>query len=408
MSDNKRDFSRREILIGGTAAAAGTVAGVTLLGEDADAGAKAKAKKEAEKPVPQIPRRVLGKTGKSIPILVFGAGFRLNPVFEPLLAEAYRYGMNYIDAADCYGGSTCEAAVAAFHKRMKNRSNLWITSKSDEHEPNAFEKRLNRSLQRLESSYIDLYYLHALKDKAYLSKDLEKKVAKLKKEGKIKYFGFSCHNANVVELMNIAATLPWIDSIMFRYNFRQYGNKDLNKAIDACHKANIGLIAMKTQGSSSSFVPQWKKFNQKGQWNKYQAVLKAVWADSRITAAVSHMDNFQKLRENIAAALNRKKLTQLEIDELVRYAAITRDLSCDGCEHLCNGAIEANVQIGTTMRYLMYHDVYGQQSEARELFASLPPEARDFSSIDFSAAQAACPHNINIQHHMERASKILV
>ncbi len=405
MSDNKREFSRREILIGGSTAAVGAAAGVTILGDN-DADAKG-AEKE-KKPIPQVPRRTLGKTGQSIPILVFGAGFRLNPVFEPLLAEAYRYGVNYIDAADCYGGETCEGAVAAFHQRMNNRNKLWITSQSDEHEPNAFEKRLNRSLQRLNTKYIDLYYLHALKDKDYLSKDLEKKVAKLKREGKIKYFGFSCHNHNVVELMNLAATLPWIDSIMFRYNFRQYGNKELNKAIDACHRANIGLIAMKTQGSSSSFVPKWKDFQKKGQWNKYQAVLKAVWADSRITAAVSHMDNFQKLRENIAAAVNRKKLTQLEINELVRYASITRDLSCDGCEHICNGAMGANLQIGTTMRYLMYHDVYGQQDEARELFASLPPEARDFANIDFSAAQAACPHNIDIQSHMERAGKILV
>lgn len=399
MSGEKKEMSRREILVGGATLAAGTMIGAPLA---VDNPAEAATKK-----VPQVPRRVLGKTKQDIPILLFGAGFRLNPVFDPKLAEALRYGVNYIDAADCYGGETCEAAVASFHKRLKARKKLWITSKSDHHDHAGMAKRLDRSLKRLDTSYVDMYYLHGLKDKSYLNKQLAATVAQLKKQGKLRFFGFSCHSYNVVELMNEAAKLPWIDSIMFRYNFRQYGNKALNKAIDACHKAGIGLIAMKTQGSSSSFEPQWKKFRKKGKWNKYQAVLKAVWADPRITAAVSHMDTFQKLRENIAAALDPKKLTMLERQELIRYASATRSLACDGCEHICNAAVPANVQIGTTMRYLMYHDVYGQQDEAKALFASLPEEARNIQSIDFSAASQACPHNIDIDSHLKRALKIL-
>ena len=120
----------------------------------------------------------------------------------------------------------------------------------------------------------------------------------------MRHFGFSCHAGNVVELMNKAAGLPWIESIMFRYNFRKYGDKELNKAIDACAKADIGLIAMKTQGSEASFADAWKKFEKTGKFTKHQAVLKAVWEDARITAAVSAMNTFEKLRENIAAALD--------------------------------------------------------------------------------------------------------
>jgi predicted aldo/keto reductase-like oxidoreductase len=402
MSDKKIVLSKREFLVGSAAVAAAAALGSPIRVEEAEAG------KPKAKPVPQVPRRILGKTKQSIPILLFGAGFRLNGVFDPKLAEAMRYGVNYFDVADCYGGETSEAALASYHKRTKSRGKMWITSKSDEHDPKGFEARLDRSLKRLQTNHVDLYYLHALKDKAYLSKALEKKVAELKKAGKMKHFGFSCHHGNVVELMNLAATLPWIDSIMFRYNFRQYGNKALNKAIDACHKAGIGLIAMKTQGSAASFEPQWKKFRKKGKWNKHQAVLKAVWADNRITAAVSHMDTFRKLRENIGAAVDRTKLTQLEIQELKRYASLSRDMACDGCEHICNATIPTNVQIGTTLRYLMYHDVYGQTQEAKALFASLPADARSFQNIDFSAAQKACPHNLDIDTLLKRAGIVLV
>lgn len=399
MSDKKWDLSRRDILTG-SAALAGSVLASPLLLNDAEA-----AKKKA---TPQVPQKVLGKTKQNIPILLFGAGFRMNQVFDPKLAEAVRYGVTYIDAADCYGGGTSENAVAQYHKRMKNRKNLWITSKSDEWDPDPFAKRLDRSLKRLQTNYVDLYYLHGLDDKSVLTTKLAKKVEQLKKQGKLRYFGFSCHSSNVVELMNIASKLSWVDSIMFRYNFRQYGNKALNKAIDACAKANIGLIAMKTQGSSASFEPQWKKFKKKGKFNKHQAVLKAVWADQRITAAVSHMDTFQKLRENIAAALDRTKLTSLEVQELKRYAAATRSMACDGCDHICNSVIPADVQIGNTMRYLMYHDVYGHTDEAKALFANLPAAARSFEHLDFSAATAACPNNIDLNYFLKRAGKVLV
>ena len=65
--------------------------------------------------------------------------------------------------------------------------------------------------------------------------------------------------------------------------------------MDACAKANIGLIAMKTQRSEAGIAGAWKKFEQTGKWSKHQAVLKAVWADPRISAAVSQMDNLDKL-----------------------------------------------------------------------------------------------------------------
>jgi predicted aldo/keto reductase-like oxidoreductase len=194
---------------------------------------------------------------------------------------------------------------------------------------------------------------------------------------------------------------------MFRYNFRQYGNAELNRAIDACAKADIGLIAMKTQGSEASFQDAWRKFEQTGKWNKYQAVLKAVWADSRIAAAVSHMDTFEKLRENIGAALDRTSLGDAEVQALNRYADATRSLACDGCDHLCGAAVNAPVRIGATMRFLMYHEVYGEAEKARRLFRALPAESQRLEGVDFSGANAACPNGIDVAWHMERARRIL-
>ena len=399
MSTKGSHLNRREVISLGAAA----LAAPSLLAREALAADK---KKDAD--LPQVPRRVLGKTGKSIPILLMGGAVKLDPRFDPKLAEALRFGVNYIDAADCYGGGSCEPAVASFHKRAKVRDKLWITSKSDEHDPKGFEETLNKSLQRLETDHVELYYLHALKDPDYLSPELAKTVERLKKAGKMTHFGFSCHHGNVVELLNLAAKTPWVESVMFRYNFRQYGDKELNKAIDACAKANVGLIAMKTQGSEASFKNAWEKFEKTGKWNKYQAVLKAVWADKRITAAVSHMDTFEKLKENIAAALDKTELGVVERKALYRYADATRSEACDGCDHLCNPAVDGPVQIGSTLRYLMYHDMYDEQEKAKKLFKELPTEAQAIRDVDFSHAERACPHGVEVARLMGRAAEVLV
>ena len=355
----------------------------------------------------KVPRRVLGKTGEMIPILCMGGSLPLDPRFDPKLAECVKYGVDYFDQADCYSGGEAESAVGAFQTRAKLRSKIWITSKSDDKDPKEFEETFNKSLEKLQTDYVDMYYLHALRRAEDINDDLKVVVDRLKKAKKMRFFGFSCHGSNVVELLNLAAKTPWIDSVMFRYNFHQYGNDELNRAMDAAFKAKVGMIAMKTQGAAVSLDVKVKKLEQSGKWNKFQAVMKAVWEDERISGAVSDMDNLDKVRENIGAALDKTKLTRLELEELHKYAAATRSLTCDGCDHLCGAKVDASLQIGPTLRYLMYHDVYGKSELARDLYRKLPQPARQVSGVDFGAAAAACPHGVDIGRWMSRAADVL-
>ncbi len=388
--------SRRTVLKGGAAAGGLVLASSLGVGPSAIQAA----------PV-QVPKRVLGKTGEKIPILAMGGSLPLDPRFDPKLAECVKYGVNYFDQADCYSGGEGELALGAFHTRANLRSKIWITTKSDDKDPKGFEKTFHESLEKLKTDYVDMYYLHGLRKPEQINDDLKVVVEKLRKEKKLKYFGFSCHDGTVAELLELAARTPWIDSVMFRYNFQQYGNDKLNRAIDAAYKGKVGLIAMKTQGSAVSFEPQWKKFEQTGKWNKYQAVMKAVWADERITSAVSDMDNLDKVRENVGAAIDKTKLTRAEMESLYQYAAATRGVTCDGCDHLCGPAAGAALKIGPTLRYLMYHDVYGKTDLAKEMYRKLPSAARTLTGANFTQARAACPHNVDIAHWMQRAQEVL-
>jgi len=391
MSD-RHELSRRHLLTLGAVASAGAMA---------PSIAEAQAK-------PQVPRRVLGKTKQSIPILLVGGGMGFKGSSDRRIDVALQYGANYIDTSRKYAGGRSEIGAGAALKRLKARSKTWITSKTGKWTAKGFEQDVAMSLDAMKTSFIDLYFLHQLDTVDPLDdKELIKTVERLKKEGKIRYFGFSCHHGNVPELLRAAAKRSYVDAVMFRYNFRQYGDKELNLAIDAAAKANVGLIAMKTQGSEAGFQDAWKKFEQTGKWNKYQAVLKAVWADTRITAAVSHMEDLKQLRENLAAAVDKAKLGQLDRDALDRYAEATRPYACHGCDHLCGAAVAAPVQIAKTLRSLTYHDAYRDPEKARRVFNELPEQARRLGDVDFSGATAACPHGVDVAALMKRASQVL-
>ncbi len=379
-----------------------------LAGMAALLGSRISGAAEAPPPpgLPKVPRRVLGKTKETVPVLLMGGAMRFDQTFDPKLAECLRFGVNYFDTADCYAGGTSEIAIGNFLEKTGKRNEVWITTKSDDHTPSGLARVLDRSLERLKTKQVDMLFLHALKDPRTLSPEVAQAAEQFKKAGKIRFFGFSCHDSTVAELISRAAEIGWIDAVMFRYNFREYGNTELNRAMDAAHKAGVGLIAMKTQGSAVSFEDSVNKFTEKS-FTRHQAVLKAVWADERISAAVSQMDTLEKIKSNVAAALDKTSLAESDIMELQRYADATRHLYCAGCQHICNAAVPAGIEVGTTLRYLMYHDNYGDRETARQLFAQLPESARRFDGVDFSKAAALCPRHVDIARHMRRAAEVL-
>lgn len=359
-----------------------------------------------ESSLPRVPRKALGKTGEQIPILLMGGAMNLDQVFDPKLAEAFRFGVNYYDTADCYAGGTSETAVGNFLMRSKKRDQSWITTKSDDHSPEGMERVLQTSLKKLQTDHVNMFFMHGLKNANFLTPEMGRMADKLKKQKQIKFFGFSCHDSTVVDLLTKASQIGYVDAIMFRYNFRTYGNKELNAAMDACHKAGVGLIAMKTMGSAVSFDAKVKQFESQ-KFSHAQAILKAVWSDERITAAVSHMDTLEKLKENVAAAMNKNQLAEADFQALDQYAQTTKHLYCEGCQHICGAAAPAGIQIGTTLRYLMYHDSYGEPAKARDLFSQLPPEAQSIEDVDYTRAAELCPNGIDIPAHMRRAASVL-
>ena len=277
--------------------------------------------------------------------------------------------------------------------------------------PSSSSRKLNASLERLKTDHVDCYYLHGLAgDQIELLHDPGVKAAfeALKKQGKTHFCGLSCHDARLPEILEAAVDCGWIDQVMFKFNFRDVGGRDrhddLQRAIDKATKANLGLVAMKTQGGAINFPDKMADLQAKG-FKKEVAAVKTVWMDGRIHVAVSEMTTRSDLRENVAASGDRK-LTLCAIRSCSKsIASTTAHLYCHGCGHLCETAAKG-VPVATVLRYLRYYEVYGKRAGGP---GALPgPSARrprPRRRRPDAAAEAACPHGLPVVALVKRADR---
>lgn len=354
----------------------------------------------------KMPRRVLGKTGVKVPILQLGTSQSLDRRYDKILHRCFREGVNGLDTALSYGWGSSHRAIANFISQIGDRRKLWITSKSNAWTVRGLINDVDECLEQLETDYLDLYLMHGINSTGNLDRDYLEAGEKLRKSGKIRFFGFSNHGSNIVPLMHRAAKTGGIDAILFRYNFRRYGESELNRAIDACKKAGIGLIAMKTMGGVSDSEETVVEF-QSNNYTLAQAKLKAVWADERIDTVVSEMHNIREVRENVAAAKSEWMLSRKEQNQLIQLADRTAHLSCMGCSHICENVTSRPIPIADSLRFLMYYEAYGKRDTARQLFQELPLSARNFEPSELLKASQLCPQKIDIAFRMGKARELL-
>ena len=201
MSNKIRNITRRGFL-----KAAGLAGMGTLIGPLNQSG-------RAADELQQMPARAFGKTGVNVPILGFGTslGTSLSP---RLLRQAAKLGVTYWDTAHSYMGGNSEKSIGKyFAKFPRDRGKIFLVTKSHAWDIEGLTRQLDTSLQRMQTDYIDLFFIHGIRNIDELNEDTRLWAEKWKSAGKIRLFGFSTHS-NMEACLQGAAGLGWIDGIM--------------------------------------------------------------------------------------------------------------------------------------------------------------------------------------------------
>ena len=416
MKEKQNKIDRRNFLKTiGTAGVGSVLASAISKAGTAEPNAPAKAQQSE---FPQVPTRKLGKTGVEVPVLSFGAMFNIveNQV---ILHNTLKWGVNYWDTANGYAGGNSEIGIGNFlAKNPDVRKKIFLVTKASgarkKPTPQAIVKKveelLHKSLKRMNTEHIDLYYgVHGLRDPVQLDDELRKWAESAKKRKLIRFFGFTTHT-NMADCLQAAAKLDWIDAIMVKYNFRLMQEPKMAAAVEACHKKGIGLIAMKTQAfrrrekiedADEKLIEHF----QKQGFTSGQAKIKAVLDDGKIATACVGMKTIALVTENVGAVLDKTKLSQADKDALAEYARNTCSGYCAGCANICDAELPDIPYVSDIMRYLMYYNSYGDKKRARELFAQIPADVRNrLLSTDYTLAELRCPQRIPIAAAMAEAA----
>jgi len=410
MSGKQRIFSRRDFIK--TAGAAGlesVLAPLSVLTRAQQGSASTKVPGQTI-----VPTRPFGKSGADVSILALGGVLRASD--QLMFKQAYKMGVTYWDTADSYGWGKNEEAIGKYFTKFPgDREKVFLVTKASTSDPQKLSEKLETSLQRMNTSYVDMYFIHYVSNvKKELTDEVKAWAEKAKAKGKIRFFGFSAHK-NMENSMPAAAKLGWIDGIMMSYNYRLMVKDEMKRAVDACVKAGIGLTAMKTQAAfSANFyasigaetddaLKMTENFLKKG-YTAEQAKLKVVWENPNIASICSAMPNMTILQANVAAALNKKNLSEGDKQRLKQYAQQTGPGYCAGCANICEPAVDLEIPISDILRYCMYNHSYADRNTALALFNALPAEIKaNIPKVDYSRAEKYCPQKIQIGKVLKKA-----
>jgi aryl-alcohol dehydrogenase-like predicted oxidoreductase len=201
--------------------------------------------------------RRLGRSGLQISSLVLGTMNFGKPTDKQeafrIVEAAFDKGINIIDCADVYANGESERILGEAFKRNGKRKDILLTSKvynrmgpgpndlgnSKHHIIEGCEK----SLHRLKTDYIDIYFLH----RTDLNVPQEESLAALDllvKQGKIRYIACSTHPTwRTVEALMIADKYRYPKFICEQPPYNLLDRRIENEIIPMCQAYDLGIIA---------------------------------------------------------------------------------------------------------------------------------------------------------------------
>jgi aryl-alcohol dehydrogenase-like predicted oxidoreductase len=199
-----------------------------------------------------IARRALGKTGERLSIIGFGGIVVMNEdpnAAANIVAEAVDRGINYFDVAPSYGNAQERLGPAL----APYRKNSFLACKTEGRLKDDSRAQLEQSLKLLQTDHVDLHQFHALTKMTDLDKVLGpggaiETMEAAKKEGKIRYIGFSVHS---VETALAAMDRYNFDTVLFPLNWLLVSQANFGlQILKRAQEKQMGILCLKSMAKT--------------------------------------------------------------------------------------------------------------------------------------------------------------
>jgi len=263
-----------------------------------------------------LPTRILGKTGVRVPLLTIGTGSRFIETEGKdkrleILEYALDHGLYYWDTAAIYKqkNSDLYSETQLGEVLKTRRKEVFLASKVSDRDPELARKTIEKSLERLQTDYFDLYQVHSIE-----SVEDAKSLGEIggildvlhdyRNQGVIRHIGFSGHRSG--EGMKYAAESYDFDTMLIAMNhWVQWDENPEKQAIPAAGKNGMGIIAMKVIRPKDTIENL-----------EVDKLIRYALSLDHISTAVVGIDSLEKLMENIRTIRHFKPLEPGEMERM--------------------------------------------------------------------------------------------
>lgn len=363
----------------------------------------------------------LGDTGLKVSRLGYGA-MRL-PTNDgqvdmdkaaEVMRRAFDLGVNFVDSQYHYCGDQSEPAVG--QAISGRRDQIVVQTKAAYYDKPKYgpgethRTRLEETLRRLGTDYVDIYLMHSLRLERWkeFGEEWIEMALKAKEEGLVRHIGLSCHDTpeNAIKLLEKG----FFETILMQCNMLDQRNVPV---FQYASENGIGAMAMGPVGGGRLAGPpvEWAAQSNLTFKTTAELALRFVLSNPTIHCAFSGMRNTQEVEENCAVASREEPLTEDEREKILAVLAEKRKLSelyCSGCNY-CSPC-PSNVAISYIFGALALHKIWGLADAARARYERLlkNPDlgAPASACVGCGECVAKCPQNLDIPKQLEEAAAL--
>lgn len=310
-------LTRRNFLFS-SLATAGTVVGCAAINRDLSSSSVLV---NQSLPTGVMPERTLGNTGLKVPILGLGGAGKTplswqgqEAAAREIIEKALSLGIRYYDTAASYGPSEDYLGLVL----PPYRKEIFLASKTGFRDKDGAWRELERSLQRLNTDYLDLWQLHHVSfqedlEQIFSANGAIKAVEEAKEQKIIRFTGITGHHEP--DIIVAGLNRYSFDTALISINAADihHPRPFRTKVLPVTKAKNIGVIAMKIPAYGRLFKPGVLK----GMEQAFGYVMSLDGVDCCIIAA----ETPEQLASNVQVAQAFTPLPEAELKAIEQLTA---------------------------------------------------------------------------------------
>jgi len=337
---------------------------------------------------------------------------------ERQIIHAIEQGVNYFDTAYIYPNSEeilGRILSKGYRERVKIATKLppYLVKKYED-----LDKLFYTELERLQTTYIDYYFMHMLTDvntwKRLLDLGILRWIEEKKEKKEIINVGFSYHGGKE-EFVKLVDIFDW-EFCMIQYNYLDENNQAGKSGLEYASSKGLPVMIMEPLrgGKLVSSLPKevYSLFDQmKEKRSPAEWAFRWIWNHPQVTVVLSGMNTMEMLNENIrtASVTEANSFSKEEFDLFGKVRTILNEtikIPCTGCNYCM--PCPAGVDIPTCFSCYNDREIEGKIGALTKYImqTSLKSKAQNASlCTQCGKCEKHCPQKIEIRKELIQVTK---